>query len=143
MPWNNESVTMTATKSHAAETGMKQVHMIDSMYGSAGEITARFNPKDVVRLQCSCNYDPKLKGAVDILRKIEFKGKDGVWRLYPSVSLIDGIDHANHELQFTRALVRRTGEQNISVMSTPNGAMDFKLVEAAQAAGVLSISIER
>ncbi len=133
-----------ATESKTATmTGMKEITITDSMRLNISKVTIRFNPNDVIRLPCSCDYDKELKGKVDLLRKVEVKSPSGIWGPYPSVALIDGIDATTRQEQkFTRAIIRKSVDKEIAIMKSPNNALDITLYNAAENARVNVFSID-
>jgi hypothetical protein len=116
---------------------MKIYKIPDYMRLSGKIITVRFDPNDVVTLSCHCKYDPALDKKVRLLRKVEVQREDGTWEPYPSVVWIDA-----GEVLITRALVKITGENEISVMSSPNGVPDGELMTAAEEAGIYTETLD-
>jgi hypothetical protein len=124
---------------------MKTVKIEDFLRGKSGkEITIRFDPNNVIELPCHCKYDPALskpKGnQAIILRKVEVQNEDGSWSLYPSVTWLDGVE--DEEQLMTRALVKITGEEAISIMGSSDGVPDGTLMSAANEAGVYTETID-
>jgi hypothetical protein len=117
---------------------MKVVKVKDLLRGTGKEITIRFDPEDVVELSCDCEYDPAMvrkKGnKVMVLRKVEVQNEDGSWSPYPSITWLDGVE--SEEQLVTKALVKKTNEDGIFIMSSPKGVPDGKLMCAAEKAGV-------
>jgi len=132
-------------KKKEARPKMKIVKTKDFLRGKSGkEITLRYDPNNVIELPCHCEYDPALskpKGnRVIILKKVEVKNEDGSWSPYPSVTWLDGVE--NEEQLMTKALVKKTGEEAISVMGSSDGVPDGTLMSAADEAGVYTETID-
>ncbi|MBZ9577869.1 hypothetical protein KJA13_02425 [Patescibacteria group bacterium] len=112
------------------------------MRGRAGKITIRFDPQDLVELQCHCDYDPKLCGKEDednkvmLVRKIEVQNPDGSWSPYPSVTWLDGVEGEDDEQLVTRAFIKKTDEEGFDIMSSWQGVPDGTLMCAAKGAGI-------
>ena len=124
---------------------MKIVKTKDFLRGkSEKEIILRYDPNNVIELPCHCEYDPVLsrpKGnRVVILKKVEMQKEDGSWIPYPSVTWLDGVE--NEEQLMTRALVKKTGEEAISIMGSSDGVPDGTLMSAANEAGVYTETID-
>jgi len=105
----------------------------DLLRGGLTPVTLRFDPNDTVLLSCHYNYDPELTKQVHLLRNIEIKNEDGTWSLYPSVAWIDGVQ--GDEL-VTRAIVKKTGEEGPTIMSSTDGVPDGELMIVAKEAGI-------
>ncbi len=120
------------------------VKVKDYLRGTYKQITLRFDEKNLVELECYCNYDPAFRkkdgNRVMIIRKVEIQNEDGSWSLYPSVTWLDGVE--NDEQLETKVLVKITGEEGIDVMCSLNGLPDAKLILAAGEAGVHTETID-
>ncbi|MBD3207837.1 MAG: hypothetical protein GF370_00055 [Candidatus Nealsonbacteria bacterium] len=122
----------------------KVVRTKDYLRGTYEEIILRFDEENLIELACHCNYDqalPKKDGnRVMLLKKVEIQNKDDSWSLYPSVTWLDGVE--SEEQLETKALVKRTGEEGIDVMCSPDGLPDGKLMLAAEEVGVYTETID-
>lgn len=114
------------------------------MRGGEEEILIRFDIDDTVKLPCHCTYDPALCGKngneVIILRKIEVQNQDGSWVPYPSVTWLDGVEF--EEQLETRAIVKKTDEKGISILSSSQGVPDGTLMCAAKENGIHTETID-
>jgi hypothetical protein len=120
---------------------LKPIKVKDFMRGRPREeITIRFDPEDLVKLPCHCDYDPALRGKekneVMLVRKIEVQNPDGSWSPYPSVTWLDGVEGPDDEQLMTRALVKRIGKEGFTIMNSSQGVPDGTLMCAAEAADV-------
>lgn len=123
---------------------LKEWKVGDFLRGRSEKVTLRFNPKDLVRLRCHCDYDPALRGKDDnevmIPRKVEMRNEDGSWGPYPSVTWLDGV--GNEEVLVTRALVKKTNEKGLSIMESTQGVPDGTLMCAAEEAGIYTETLD-
>jgi hypothetical protein len=123
---------------------IKVIKTRDYLRGSEEKITLRYDPDDVVKLPCFCNYDPVLSGPngneVLIIRKVEVQKEDGSWEPYPSVTWLDGVE--TEEQLVTKALVKQSKTGEVVVMVSPQGLPDGMLMEAAAEAGIHTELIE-
>lgn len=110
----------------------------DFMRGGMKEITIRFNPDDIVKLECYCDYDPALKreknNTVMVVRNVEVRDEGGAWVPYPSVTWLDGVE--NEEQLLTRVFVKRIMEEGVDIMGSSQGIPDGKLMCAAKKTGI-------
>ena len=122
-----------------AEKNLKPIKEKDFMRGNPNrEITIRFDPEDLVKLRCHCDYDPKLRGKRDnevwLVREIEIQNPDGSWGPYPSVTWLDGVE--SDEQLMTMAFIKKTGEEGFDIMHSSDGVPDGTLMLSAKEAGV-------
>ena len=115
----------------------------DLLRGGRQEVMLRFDPEDVVKLPCHCDYDPALRGReknqVLLLRKVEVQNGDGSWGIYPSVTWLDGVE--NGEQLQTRAIIKKTGE-GFTIMDSTDGVPDGELMCAAEEVGIYTETID-
>lgn len=128
-------------KKVSQDTALRPIKVKDFMRGRPKrEITIRFDPENLVKLRCHCDYDPKLRGEKDnevmLVRRIEIQNPDGSWSPYPSVTWLDGVEGEDDEQLMTRAFVKKTGEEGFSIMNSSQGVPDGTLMCSAKAAGV-------
>jgi hypothetical protein len=122
---------------------IKVVTVLDFMRGGHEEVTIRFDPEDLVRLPCHCEYDPALcsknGNEVMLVRKVEVQNSDNSWSPYPSISWLDGVEDEDQLL--TRAVIKKTGEDSCSIMGSSQGVPDGTLMSAAKKAGIYTETI--
>ncbi|MBU4511676.1 hypothetical protein KKD19_00320 [Patescibacteria group bacterium] len=120
-----------------------QAKIRDFLRGGKGEVTIRFDDKDLARLPCDCEYDPALCGKdgneVLVVRKIEVQSDDGSWEPYPSVTWLDGVE--SEEQLATKVLVQKTDEEGFNIMASTDGVPDGKLMCEAEGAGIYTETI--
>lgn len=123
---------------------LKVVTVRDFLRGGREEVTIRFNPEDLVKLPCHCEYDPALckkdGNEVMLVRKIEVQNEDGSWSPYPSVTWLDGVGY--EEQLVTMALIKKTNEEGHDIMGSTDGVPDAKLMIAADEAGIYTETID-
>ena len=124
--------------------GYKEVP--DLLRGGKGKVNLRFDRDRLTKLSCHCNYDPALRGKgkdgkneVVIPRDVEVEHTDGSWGPYPSVTLLDEVNHEDELL--TMVLLVLTGETALAIKSSTDGVLDAELMNAAEEAGILTDSI--
>lgn len=119
-------------------SGLIVIPFPDYLRGSSNEVALRLDPNDVVTLPCHCEYDPALVkpegNQVMLLRKAEVRNPDGSWSPYPSVTWLDEAEQ--EEQLVTRALIKKTEDGCICIMSSTDGVPDGKLIVAAEEAGI-------
>jgi len=102
------------------------------------EVTVRFDPNDLVKLKCHCDYDPTLRGKKDnevmVVKGIEIKNPDGSWTPYPSVAWLDGVQ--DEEQLITVAFIKKISEDGFDIVTSSQGVPDGTLMCAAQEAGI-------
>ncbi len=108
------------------------------------EIIIKFDPDNVIELPCHCRYDPALitknGKRVRLLKKADVRKNDGSWQPYPTISQLWG---GGIEGQcYTRALIKITGEEDITVSDSENWCPDTVLLTAAEAEGIYTEIIE-
>lgn len=129
-------------KKKTEEDTLRPIKVRDLMRGGNEEIVIRFNPEDLIKLQCHCDYDPKLRGKkgkdnkVMVVRKIEVRNPDGSWSLYPSVTWLDGVEGEDDEQLVTRAFIKKTDEEGFDIMTSWQGVPDGILICAAKKVGI-------
>lgn len=108
------------------------------------DITLRFNPDNTELLPCHCKYDLNLstkKGKkVMLLKEVEIQNKDGSWSPYPSITWLMEVE--NEDQFLTKALVRLSGEKEITVVCSSNWAPDSVLMDAAREVGIYTETID-
>ncbi len=115
---------------------------------SKRDITIRFDPDNLELLPCHCKYDPDLStkernkeiNKVMLLKEVEIQNKDGSWSPYPSITWLMEVEDEDQFL--TKALVRLTGEKEITVVSSSNWGPDSVLMDAAREVGIYTETIE-
>jgi len=123
---------------------LKEHTVRDFLRGGREEVTIRFDGEDLVELPCNCEYDPALcskdSNKVLLVRKVEIKNEDGSWSPYPSATWLDGVE--NEDQLVSKALIKKTNEEEFSIMVSTDGVPDGKLLLAAEEAGVYTETID-
>ncbi|MBU1045756.1 hypothetical protein KJ616_01380 [Patescibacteria group bacterium] len=117
--------------------GKRIFSMPDEMRGRSDKIiTLRFDRSDTVDLPCACNYPMGVSvvcdniGRLRVLRTAEVSvGDGGLWRPYPTITWLDGVEEPGQLVTRVAALNREGG---ISIVNTPNGVFDERLVKEAE-----------
>ena len=123
---------------------LQVVTVRDFLRGGREDITIRFDPEDLVKLPCHCEYDPVLcrgdDNEVMLVRSAEVQDKDGSWSPYPSVTWLDGVGYEDQLV--TVALIKKTDEEGHDIMVSTDGVPDGKLMTAAAEADIYTETID-
>ncbi len=125
---------------------LRENAVLDIMGAGGERILVRYDDEDLATVACGFEYDVMLSNydsmrrypdscRVMVPRKVEVSDGEGGWKSYPSVVLARGLDAMGLRAQ-TIALVRITGQEELSVVYSKNLEPDRMLLEAAKADGI-------
>ena len=125
---------------------LKEIEIPDGMYTRGKYVTIRYDDEQWATLACASEYDVMLSNydsmsrypdscRVVVPRQVEVSDGKGNWKPYPTVVLVRCVDE--HGLrQQTIALVRITGQEELSVVYSKNLEPDLLLFKAVKQAGI-------